>query len=403
MIKRINARHLCIGMYIHDVNTSWLNHPFLRNSFLLQDEKDIQKILNAGIQQVYIDTDQGLDDDHAPTESEIRELLDRKIKQQINEQPGAKYQVSVDEELGKAHSILKEANGIVHNILEDVRLGKQIETEQANGIVDTMTASILRNQDALIYLSRIKSADEYTYLHSISVSVLMIAFARHQGLDAATIKHIGVGALLHDIGKMLVPSEILNKPAKLSDDEFAIMKSHVERGVDVLKQESDISTVAIDVVAQHHERVDGSGYPAGLSREQMSPYGRMASIVDVYDALSSDRVYHKALEPTDVLRKIMEWSQHHFDEKLAMSFVRCIGIYPVGSLVRLQSGLLGIVTQRNPDNALQPKIRIMYNIIKKHYVPPYDLDLADAVRSGKDKIIGHESPTQLGINVQPFI
>jgi HD-GYP domain-containing protein (c-di-GMP phosphodiesterase class II) len=215
---------------------------------------------------------------------------------------------------------------------------------------------------------------------------------------------VGIGGMLHDIGKMKVPDEILNKPGKLTDEEFDIMRSHVVHSRDILSDTPGIAQASLDVAAQHHERFDGSGYPLKLKGSEMSIYGQMASIVDVYDAITSDRCYHKGMEPTVALRKMFEWSKFHFNPELVHTFVRSIGIYPVGTLVMLESGRIGIVIEQREASLAQPLVRVVFNAKKDYYIKPEDVDLSKPLgRGGADKIVSHESPAKWGIDPHKFM
>lgn len=261
--------------------------------------------------------------------------------------------------------------------------------EKVEPLVESMVDSIFRNQDALLPLGRLKEHDHYTFQHSVSVCTLMIAFARGLELDRATIKEIAIGALLHDVGKAKVPENILNKPAKLTEAEFAKMKSHVVQSIIILQHTPGISQVALDVAGQHHERYDGTGYPNKLKGDQISLYGQMGAIVDVYDAISSDRVYHKGMPPTEALGKLLEWSKFHFDPELVRSFIKVVGIYPTGSLVRLESGRLAIVMEQHPAKLMQPVVLVIYNAKSNVYLKPEIVDLAHP--ASRDRVTGHEA------------
>jgi HD-GYP domain-containing protein (c-di-GMP phosphodiesterase class II) len=228
----------------------------------------------------------------------------------------------------------------------------------------------------------------------------MIAFARGLGLDRQIIKEIAVGALLHDVGKARVPDEILNKPAKLTDAEFEKMKSHVVQSIIILQNTPGISRIALDVAGQHHERYDGTGYPNKLKGDEISLYGQMGAIVDVYDALTSERVYKKGMPPTEALSKLLEWSKHHFEPELVRKFIKAVGIYPTGSLVRLESGRLGIVMEQTPDKMLQPKLLVIFNAKSNLHIKPETLDLAHP--ASRDKITGHESFETWGIDLMKW-
>ncbi|MDP2879755.1 MAG: HD-GYP domain-containing protein [Sulfuricella sp.] len=403
MIKKINVQQLKPGMFVHDLNCGWMEHPFLTGTLKVKSDRDIEKIVGNGIHEVYIDTAKGLDVVDAPTENEVKAELEH---QMMNMAQKAKpvASASLREELEKSREVHSEANKIVRNIMHDVRLGKQIELEQIDPMVEQMTASILRNKDALLSLCRIKNKDDYTFLHSVSVGALLISFAHGLNLDRDTLKLLGIGGMLHDIGKMKVPDEILNKPGKLTEEEFLIMKSHVVHSRDILAETPDIAQASLDVAAQHHERFDGSGYPLRLKGPEMSVYGQMASIVDVYDAITSNRCYHKGMEPTEALRKMFEWSKFHFNPELIHTFIRTIGIYPVGTLVMLESGKIGVVIEQHEKDLTRPLVRAVFDSRKNYYIATEDIDLSKPLgQGGGDKIVSHESPAKWGIEVQKFM
>jgi len=390
MKKKIKVEQLKPGMYIDDFSCSWLDNPFFSNSLLVKDGETIEKTIDNGIREVYIDTDKGLDIDDAPTEEEVKQGIQTKFNSVLKSDRKDTDKVSVEEEIVIAKEIKKEAKQTVQKVMEDVRLGKQIKLEQVESAVEKMVDSILRNKDALASLCRIKTADEYTFSHSVSVCALMISFAKHLGLDSHTVKEVGVGGLLHDIGKTNIPMKILNKKSELTEDESIIMKEHAVQGIVILYDYSDIYDSSVSVVAEHHERFDGTGYPNGLKGEEISKFGQMAGIVDIYDAITSDRCYRKGVQPTEALRKLFEWSKYHFDSNLVQQFIQCVGIYPVGTLVLLESGMLSIVLNHGDKNMLQPTVRIVFDTTKMKNVVPYDIDLSQG--GSGDKIKSYESP-----------
>jgi putative nucleotidyltransferase with HDIG domain len=289
----------------------------------------------------------------------------------------------------------------MQGVLADVRIGKQIRLEKVEAAVGKVTDSIFRNRNALVSLTRIKEKDNYTFQHSVSVCVLLISFCRVLGHDSATIRDAGVGGLLHDVGKMRVPNEILNKPGALSAEEFEIMKSHASLAPDILRQTPGIPQMAIDIAHQHHERYDGSGYPQGLRGEAISVFSQLAAIVDVYDAMTSVRVYRSAMDPGDVLKKIYELRSFHFNDQLALRFIRMIGIYPVGTLVALKSGHLAVVVEPHKEDLLRPRVRILMHMKRRSMVPQRDVDLCHPERPDQqDAILGPEVPSRWGID--PF-
>ena len=402
MTKKIDVRQLRPGMYIADLGSDWMAHPFLRSSLKIKDEAMIAKIIDSGIHEVYIDPAKGLDVADAPTHHEVERELEQQMLQAATETV-APRRVSATEEMGRAKKIHAEAHKIIHNIMQDVRLGEQVKLEKVEPVVEQMTESILRNGGALLSLCRVKNKDDYTFLHSVSVCALQVSFCRALAMDAATLHLAGIGGLLHDIGKVKVPDKILNKAGRLTDEEFKVMKCHVTESKQILDQTMGISEISIQVAYQHHERHDGSGYPEGLKGEAISQMGKMAAICDVYDAITSDRVYHKGLPPHEALRKIFEWSKFHFDPALVQQFLRTIGIYPVGTLVMLESGRLAIVLEQGEGNLLQPTVKVIYDSRRQQYIEPKMVDLARPVgHGGGDKIAGHETADRWGIDLSRF-
>ena len=402
MLKKVDASQLKVGMYIHDLSCDWMTHPFVRNRFKLGSEAEIRKIIDAGIHDVVIDSSRGLDVQDAPsvaeasasTESELIALAAKPVV----------TRVSLGEELQRAALIRNQASGLVRTVMRDARLGKAIELDQVTPVVENITASILRNPGALLGMLRIKNKDDYTFLHSVSVCTLLVAFCRSRGLDADTTYQAGLGGLLHDTGKALVPDMILNKPGPLTEEEFAIVKRHPQDGYDILRKSPDIGPIPLDITLHHHERRDGSGYPDKQGEGAISELAQMAAIVDVYDAITADRCYHKGMSAAEALRKIYEWSKHHFNPVFAQEFMRCVGIYPVGTMVMLESGRLGVVVEPHETNLLAPKVNVFFNTKKNVYIKPETVDLSKRLGfGGGDKIVSHESPGKWNVDPMKFL
>ncbi len=400
MIKKIPVKMLKPGMFIHDLDASWMSHDFVRTRFAVNNVEIIQKIVHSGLKQIYIDTERGLDVQDAPTIHEVKEQVSQKVSEiATSPPPRVEIEVPAQEELVKASKVVTEANHIMSDLMQDVRLGKQVEVEALAPIADEMVSSIFRNQDALVSLTRMKSKDDYTFMHSVSVAGLLITFARHEGYSHDEIREIAIGGLLHDIGKMNTPNEILNKEGQLTDDEFAIMKDHVVQSRIILEKIPDFSTIALNVASQHHERYDGTGYPLGLKQDEISTIGQMSSIVDVYDALTSERVYKEAWEPTYVLKKLIEWGQHHFKMEQVHSFIRCLGIYPLGTLVEMESGRVGIVVEQHHENLLHPTVKFIYDRPTRLYTR---IEVVDLEQQQGDPIRRSVSARDLGIDIGAF-
>ncbi|USX27218.1 HD-GYP domain-containing protein [Oxalobacteraceae bacterium OTU3CINTB1] len=403
MLKKVDSSQLKVGMYIHDLSCDWMTHPFVRNRFLLTSEDEIRKILNAGIHDVVIDSGRGLDVQDAPSLAEAQAATEREIVDIAAKTPIV-TRVSLGDEMRRAVQIRHQASTLVRTVMQDARLGKAIELDQVEPVVQSITESILRNPGALVGLLRIKTKDDYTFLHSVSVCTLLVAFCRSRNIDAAITHQAGLGGLLHDTGKALVPDAILNKPGPLTDEEFAIVKRHPRDGYDILRRTPEVGPIPLDITLHHHERRDGSGYPGKQANEQISELAQMAAIVDVYDAITADRCYHKGMSAAAALRKIYEWSKFHFNPQYAQEFMRCVGIYPVGTLVMLESGRLGVVIEPHETNLLAPKVNVFFNTKQNLYIKPETVDLSRGLGfGGGDKIVGHESAAKWNVDPMRFL
>ena len=313
-------------MYIHDLNCSWLQHDFVRNRFVVADEGDVRKVRAIGVREIDVDTERGLDPDALPATA--AEPGPGAAEPAAATSPPVTGPAAVHTTtktaapFERACALHREATQIVRDMLVDIRLGKQIEMEKVEPLVGRIVDSIFTQQDALLPLARLKQHDTYTFQHSVSVCALMTAFARTLEVPREVIREIAVGALLHDVGKARVPDQILNKPGKLTEAEFDRMKSHVVQSKIILQATPGISPIALDVAAQHHERYDGTGYPNKLKGEQISLYGRMGAIVDVYDAITSNRVYRPSRSWESAVNEIKWVAGTQLDPKCVDAFVR---------------------------------------------------------------------------------
>ena len=323
----------------------------------MKDDNMIMKVVEQGIRELYIDTEKGMDAKTSRPAEDVKKELQAEVKRVAQKKPRFETLVDYRVEFAEAKKVETEARKIIHEVMDDVKLGRQIELEKVTPVVERITDSILRNKDALTCLSRIKQANEYTFQHSVGVCALMVSFSRALEYDRETTNEIGVGALLHDVGKMKVPEAILNKEARLTEYEFGLMKSHVVQSSLILSRTPGMSQSALDVAGQHHERFDGTGYPHGLKEDEISPYGQMAAIVDGYDAITSDRCYHKGMEVAEAGRKVFEWGKFQFNKELVHTYIRTVGIDPVGSRVRMEGGLVGGVGESKPGSLKVPGVR----------------------------------------------
>ena len=394
MLKRITIQDLRLGMYIQELCGSWMEHPFWRARFLLTQQNDLKTLLASGIQEVWIDTGKGLDLEQGAT-ARTDEEVDQETEYLLREadKPLSTATTSMADEVRHAMQLCNTAKQSVVDMFSTARMGKAIEVGQALNLVEDIANSASRHPHALISLARLKNVDEYTYMHSVAVCGLMIALARQLNMSEEQVREAGLAGLLHDIGKIAISNQILNKPGKLTDTEFAVMKTHPERGLRILHKSDSVSPAVLDVCLHHHEKIDGTGYPHGLRGDGISILARMGAVSDVYDAITSDRPYKKGWLPAEAIRKMAEWSKGHFDDTVFQAFVKTVGIYPIGSLVRLTSGRLGVVIEQNPDSLLMPRVKVFFSTKSRVQIAPEVVDLA---RQQEEKIEGRESADTWG-------
>ncbi len=396
MQKKIKVEQLRLGMYIQQLGCSWMEHPFLRKSFLLDDAADLKTIKTTKMDWVCIDTDKGLD--VAPVSSESATEIQPPPAADTPAAPVDKpsvQRVSTAQEAERAVMICSKSKQAVASMFQESRMGQALNADDALPIVEEISNSVLRNPGTLVSLARLKNKDDYTYMHSVAVCALMVSLARQLGLDEEQIRQAGLAGLLHDIGKMAIPPEILNKPGKLTDEEFIIVKNHPSEGHKMLLDGVGVSEASLDVCLHHHEKVDGTGYPERLKDDQISLYAKMGAVCDVYDAITSNRPYKKGWEPAESIRKMAEWSKGHFDQRVFQAFVRSVGIYPVGSLVRLESGRLAVVTDQSEKSLLSPRVKVFFSIKSNCRIQYESLDLA--LPGCRDKITSYEDPQKWNI------
>ena len=407
MLKRIDVKHLTLGMYLHEFCGSWMEHPFWRTKFVLDDPHDLELIHATAIREVWIDVSRGKDVS-VGTVSLTREEVDARIDtdfSRLDELPPAvvappapppapvlddRLPTSMQSELRRAASICGQAKDAVVSMFNEVRMGKAVDAASANGLVEEISNSVLRNPGALISLARLKTADDYTYMHSVAVCALMVALARQIGLSEAHTRSAGMAGLLHDLGKAAIPMAVLNKPGKLTDQEFAVVKNHPVEGYNMLKEGGSVEAAVLDACLHHHEKIDGTGYPDKLQGDKISLIAKMAAVCDVYDAITSNRPYKRGWDPSESIRRMAEWTNDHFDPRLFQAFVKSIGIYPVGSLVRLTSGRIGVVTEQAAKSLVTPRVKVFFSTKSDMRIPPEVVDLA--LPGCPEKIVAREDP-----------
>ena len=392
MLKKIAVSQLTLGMHVHEFCGSWMDHPFWREDFIVHTDEELRQIQNCNIKEVWIDIKKGVDVAGA-TKQETEAQVDVQLGQ-IAKPEAPPPRASMADEVKRAAKICAKSKEAVVSMFQEARMGKAVDHEAAGALVDEISNSVMRNPGALISLARLRSADDYTYMHSVAVCALMVALSRQLSLDEKQTRDAGMAGLLHDLGKALMPMEVLNKPGKLTEEEFRIIKSHPVEGHRLLVEGGGAGEVSLDVCLYHHEKVDGSGYPKGLKGDEISLFAKMGAICDVYDAITSNRPYKEGWDPAESIRKMTEWSKGHFDERVFQAFVKSIGIYPTGSLVKLASGRLGVVIEQSQKSLLAPQVKVFFSTKSKAYILPEIIDLS---KQGAEKIVGREDAATWGL------
>jgi putative nucleotidyltransferase with HDIG domain len=398
MLKKIPTAQVSLGMFVQSLEGAWLSHPFWKTKFVLKDPADLAALQGSGVPAVWIDVSKGCDVASAvasePRQEPVVEVVPQPaLPAAATATPVPEPRASLEDELDRAAQVLGRAKSAVMALFGEARLGKAVDSEICLPIVDEVTSSLARNPSAFVSLARLKTKDDYTYMHSVAVCGLMVALARHLGLPDDQVREAGLAGLLHDVGKMQMPLEVLNKPGALTDAEFGVMRSHPERGWELLRDGARVPDSALDVCLHHHEKMDGTGYPHKLAGDQISLLARMGAVCDVYDAITSTRPYKAAWDPAGSLQRMAQW-KGQFDPVVFQAFVKSIGIYPTGTLVRLKSGRLAVVIEQSAASLVAPRVKVFFSTKSAMPIPVQVLDLSAPGES--DRIVGRESPEQWG-------
>ncbi|WP_372883212.1 HD-GYP domain-containing protein [Psychromonas sp.] len=387
----VPVQQLTIGMYISDLDRPWLDTPFPIQGFEITSPDDIQ-LISDNCEFVYVDVKKSRLNTYQPdrhiaeTDSSAKSLFTRPIKRSY-QTPVATYREdqvyvnkhSVEEELENARKTYHNTKKTVNQILNSFKTGRDINISQAKEVINQCVESIFNNKDSLLWFTVIKNRDLYTSEHCLNVAILSIAFGRHLGHSEQTLKIIGLCGLLHDVGKINIPLEVLNKDGSFTQEEFEVMKQHPVFGRDYLLKQPNVPSEAIDATHYHHEKIDGSGYPEGLSGSQIPYYAKLVAITDAYDAITSERVYQHVRTTLQAQKILYEAAGSHFDEELVKAFIQWLGIYPPGSIVEMSNGEAGIVLSVNPNMKLKPRVLLLLdeekNAQPQRIVDLYKIDL----------------------------
>ena len=374
MKKEVPVEELEFGVYISELDRPWTETPFMFQGFVLKDDKQLE-ILKKHCKKVTIDLEKGpdlqdvrLQKRAGPNQPSVLESIKTKVRYE--------EKASVDEEMPAARAATRKTEGVLQDIFNAVQAGKALDAPRVKEAVTSMTDSVVRNPDAMLLLAKMKQKGEHTLDRALGVSIYMITFGRFLQLPRDQLDLLGMLGLLQDIGKTRVPEDVLAKEGKLSNAEMAVCKSHVSHSVEILKETAGLPTELPTLSALHHERFDGSGYPSGLKGAQIGLFGSIAGLVDCFDALTHPRPYGEALAPSNALNMLYNGRDTQFDRPLVEQFIQCIGIYPVGALVEMNSGDIGIVIAQNLVRRLQPRVMLVLDAKSIPKKPPLILDLA---------------------------
>ena len=355
-LSKIHVSGLAIGMNVVKLDKDWLESSFLYQGFIIQNNSDI-RLLEDECRHVWIEP-------VTEKESRQKDKPPHVLDKQDNQKPRYINKLSMTNEYEKSYEAFKTSRRKTKSLLDNIAFSDVINIKEAKEAVETCLESIVRNPNAMLWMSRIREAESYTADHSLNVCILCIAFGRYLGYDKEELFAIGMCGLLHDVGKMRVPVTVLNKASKLSEKEWKVMQAHVIFGRNLLMSSPGIGQ-SVDVAYSHHERIDGTGYPRGLDGSQISAYTKIVSIVDSFDAMTAERKYSTSMTSSAAVKEIYRCRGTQFDEKLALQFIELIGMYPPGTIVELSNGYLGIVLERSQMYQRLPKVLLLKDALGK--------------------------------------
>lgn len=407
-LKEIKVRipDLEPGMYVSKLDRPWVETPYLLQGFQIESREDIDELFNH-CKYVYVDVELSRAVDNQKLSPRKAELSDNEKKKYLTNIKPVKYEdkAELDDELKSArenHSVL---SNVAENIMLDISNNKKLDLPSLKKAITPMVNSIIRNPDAFSWLTRMKHKDNYTYNHSVSTSVWAVAFGRHLGMPKKDLQSLAIGALLFDVGKMRLPDKLINNPKRFNQYEFKLVKTHIEHSLEIVNTISGISDDVIEMVKTHHERHNGSGYPNGLKGNEISIFGKIAGIVDCYDAIISERPFASAMSPHDAVKKFYEWRDIDFQAELIEQFIQVVGIYPVGTIVELNDGKVGVIVAQHKVWRLRPKIMLLLDEDKNYYdnFDVIDLYINESAEDGNTlEIVKSIEPGMYGIDPEQF-
>ena len=396
-LVRIAVENVQVGMFVTAIEKSKLIN--LTTAGRVSSQKGIQQLSESGIRFVWVDTKRSTENctfTPAPERETAPDHEEQELSLRDRFRANKPKDILVRRE--KARKLISEAKDLVSKILHDTFGGQSIHIGDVEDWADNVTDIILVDSDAVNYVSALRTKDAYLLEHSVNVACLLVTFGNYLQFDKDKLKQLAIGGILHDVGKTKVKSKVLNKPGKLTDEEFEHMKCHQVYGAELVNDVDGLSDISKSVCVMHHEKLDGQGYPKGLGADEIPIYGRMSSIVDIYDALTAERCYKSSMPPSEAFKILLSMTPHQLDQDLVYKFINCISVYPVGSLVQLNDGSVGIVEEANQEQPLKPKVKCFYSNKYKRFIEIKAVDLAHS----NLKVESAVAPSSLGVDISPF-
>lgn len=383
---------LTVGMFVTAIEDS--KRVNLANAGRVPSEQAVKQLVKNGVKFAWVDKELSV---KGSVFKPVKVVEETESPQEASTSVKRK-KVSRFSQQKKAQKIIKEAKGLANRILTQTFEGKPIHVSELDDLADDMIESVLLDSDALHCVSALRNKDEYLLEHSVNVATLLVTFGKHLGLPKETLKQMAIGGIIHDVGKIKVDDKVLHKPARLTPEEFEHMKLHQVYAKEIITTVTGLSDVSRDVCLMHHEKLDGNGYPAGLKGDEIPLHGRMSCIVDIYDALTADRCYKQGMSPAEAFKILLSLTPNHLDKELVYKFINCIGVFPVGALVELSDGRVGIIWTSNSHEPLKPEIKCFYSRKYHRFVDVSFVDMKTTKLTIKKAI----APSQLEVDPKPF-
>lgn len=372
---KVASADIKIGMYMSFPDRPWLETPFLFQGLILDSEKLISQV-QAECRFIYVDR----------AKSFVKEEPKKAATAPPLKSNTPPIKAPMESEFSNAYNLHGEAKNEIETALKKMAAGEGINVTRIRGSVKSCVKSIMINPNAMLWLGKLRNKDNYIAEHCLNVGILAIAFGRHLGLSPDELEILGMCGMLHDVGKLKVDQKILDKPSSLTEDEFTIIKDHCRIGKEILSQDSNLPKIVIDAAYGHHERADGTGYPRGVKADTLHAYTRIISIVDTYDAITTNRCYDKSRPATEAMKILFSCRSTQFEPNLVEKFIECLGIYPIGSLVELRSGEGAVVIDSNKNSRLKPRVTIVLDE-KKHFRVPLIVDTSSSANENSERTI----------------